>query len=111
MIRPVMDLQDVENGQRKIGQLFASGVSVKGWADYTRRTSDLAGWGIRDGNARLLTTRMLNEAWAKRLSDEGQQAAPIQFIQNNTSPKELSAIDIYRQTQNQLSMARRALSS
>ena len=110
-IRPVMDLQDVENGQRKIGQLFASGVSVKGWADYTRRTSDLAGWGIRDGNARLLTTRMLNEAWAKRLSDEGQQAAPIQFIQNNTSPKELSAIDIYRQTQNQLSMARRALSS
>ena len=61
-IRPVMDLQDVENGQRKIGQLFASGVSVKGWADYTRRTSDLAGWGIRDGNARLLTTRMLNEA-------------------------------------------------
>nr|DAS08731.1 MAG TPA: tail tape measure [Caudoviricetes sp.] len=110
-IRPVMDLQDVEDGRRKVGQLFASGVSVKGWADYTRRTSDLAGWGVRDGDARLLTTRLLNEALAKRLSDETQPAAPIQFIQNNTSPKELSAIDIYRQTQNQLSMARRALSS
>ena len=110
-VRPVMDLSDVENGRRKVGQLFASGVSVKGWADYTRRTSDLAGWGVRDGNARLLTSRMMNELLEKRLAIENQQQAPIQFIQNNTSPKELSAIDIYRQTQNQLSMARRALSS
>jgi len=41
-----------------------------------------------------------------------QTPAPlIQFEQNNYSPKALSAIDIYRQTRNQLSLAKEALTA
>jgi tape measure domain-containing protein len=58
-------------------------------------------------------------SFAASISAANQQAAEeaglsagitnLNFIQNNTSPKELSASDIYRRTKNQLSIARGAL--
>lgn len=53
-----------------------------------------------------------------RITDQTEQAAAaaettsgvnINFTQNNTSPEALSAIDIYRNTRNQLSMVKEAL--
>lgn len=41
---------------------------------------------------------------------ESAQTQPtVQFVQNNTSPESLSTLEIYRQTQNQLSMVERTL--
>lgn len=36
-------------------------------------------------------------------------STPLQFVQNNYSPKALSPVDLYRQTNNQLSRARGVL--
>ena len=72
------------------------------------------------GNPRLDVDGMRSTAVATR--DDIQQSdddraesysaqPPIQFIQNNNSPKALSNAEIYRRTKNQLSVARGALTT
>ena len=53
-----------------------------------------------------------NDQAAISLADRQQQVIKqLNFTQNNTSPKALSEVEIYRQTKNQLSIAKGALTS
>ena len=113
-IKPVLNMQGVRSVLSNTSGMIKAGVSVEGWRKFEERNRDLAGWGIRDGGGRLITTYMLNEIMRKQLALEEernrvQKPTQIQFIQNNTSPKALSPTEIYRQTKNQLSMAKGVL--
>lgn len=88
-IRPVIDLSGVQNGSKRIGEIFASvgGVTFKTNASAAARTAST----FRNGNS----------------TSEGSEKSggnTYQFTQNNYSPKSLSRIDIYRQTKNQFAM-------
>lgn len=84
-IRPVVDLTDVEAGASKIGSLIGGspGFKVKGAVE---QASSIA-TGTQSSNDKTTTSTDNN----------------ISFVQNNYSPKELSRVDIYRQTKNQIS--------
>lgn len=83
-ITPVLDLSQIQAGVGEIGSIIPATASMS-------LASGISVPGIGDS-----------------LSETGQ-AAPIQFIQNNNSPKALSSIEIYRNTKNQLSQARPVL--
>jgi tape measure domain-containing protein len=97
-IRPVMDLTDVQKGSSKLGSLIpsSSALSVNANTTYAqaraaRRTYDA------------------NQQVAEIAAATASEVRPIQFVQNNTSPKALSHAEIYRQTRNQLSQTKGAL--
>lgn len=81
VIRPVLDLSNVQEGATKIGALF-------------NRTQALKLSASINGNSDNLDSS--NDS-AKSYGNK------YQFVQNNYSPKELSKEDIYRQTHNQFS--------
>lgn len=83
VIRPVLDLDSVQNGMKDI-------------ADILNQDNEIAAK-IAD---RKNTPGVNSE---KQNSDEQNQGKTYQFTQNNYSPKPLSRIDIYRQTKNQFS--------
>ncbi len=90
-IRPVMDLTDIQTGASQIDGMLGD------------KTLNVAGIAARAANAVTI------DPSAPEVTDPSLQpatAAPITFIQNNTSPKELSRIEIYRQTKNQLLQAK-----
>ena len=60
-------------------------------------------------NAQVATERLL-EKISKDLAIANSNPRTLQFEQNNYSPKELTAAEIYQQTQNQLALAKGALS-
>lgn len=77
-IKPVLDLTDVESGAGSINSMFSR----------TRAMSISASMGSEYGS------EIQNGA--------ASTGATYQFTQNNYSPKSLSRLEIYRQTQNQL---------
>ena len=81
MIRPVLDLSNVETGSRQLSSLFSSDQAMKISASMNRADE------------------------SKNQNDGGNQPSSTvyQFTQNNYSPKALSRLDIYRQTKNQFS--------
>jgi len=84
VIRPVLDLTDLKNGAAKVDGMFA-----------TKKP-------LFSGTV----TRNLNAISDAQTMPEGTNAPTtetINFTQNNYSPKALNAIEIYRQTRNQLS--------
>ena len=92
-IRPVIDLTDVENGNKRLSSIFGSSRSIT--VDSARiKASKLAG-DISSSNADSATN---------------QNGPSFSFTQNNYSPKALSQIDIYRQTKNQFSAMKGVLS-
>lgn len=89
VIRPVLDLTDVENSAKTLSGVFGSR-SIDVGSTYAS-ASDIA-----------LATR------AKQLLAEQNDGTlgvgdSVTFIQNNNSPKAISTVDLYRQTRNQLS--------
>jgi len=84
-ITPVLDLSQIQAGASRIGSLMPT--------------------------ASLSLASGIAVPGSGEDQSETAQAAPIQFIQNNTSPESLSPIEIYRQTRNQLSQARPVLAS
>lgn len=97
VIAPVLDLSDIKNNAGKIGSLLSA---QKVTVDAAYSTAKDASVGYQ------------NNKTAETPKPEVQTTTPKQsltFIQNNTSPKALSSADIYRQTRNQLSVARGAL--
>jgi tape measure domain-containing protein len=95
-IRPVLDLSAVKQASGQLnGMLTPGALSVQ--ASNARATS-LA--------ADELSKRELVEL---RDRVRAENEAKVTFIQNNNSPKTLSAAEIYRQTKNQLSVAKGAL--
>jgi hypothetical protein len=94
-ITPVLDLTDVKRQAASLGSLLgASPVSVSG--TYSGAQAASVGYdankaaGAMDSKVEIIDQR-------------------VSFTQNNTSPKALSPAEIYRQTKNQLSVAKGAV--
>ena len=87
-IRPVLDLSNVESGTRRINAMFSRNQALS------------------------ISSRMSNGSTSDPENQNGVNTTPggtvYTFTQNNYSPKALSRIEIYRQTNNQFSaMVRR----
>lgn len=91
VIRPVLDLSDVESGAAGIGGLFTNPVAVG-------RSSQMANAVINERDYMARATALLD---AQRNTEKS-----VVFNQYNTSPKSLDAITIYRRTSNQLNRSR-----
>jgi len=94
VIRPILDLTDIKQGVKEIGNQFAGNHLLK--VDTSLVNSAKASI---DGYSRVAPNTV-----------QGQNVTTVNMTQNNYSPKALSRIDIYRDTRNQLSLAREALS-
>lgn len=92
-ITPILDLTDIKKNADQVGKAFDS-VRLQPTLSTARAST------ISAERAEALTLA------ADR---EERVAAPIQFTQYNTSPKELNPIEIYRNTRNQLALAKEAL--
>ena len=94
-IRPVLDLTDVEEGLQYVS------AAIKNPNLGINATTSLA------SNISTMQQKQMRDAAA--IVEKGGATISNQFIQNNYSPKELSRIDIYRQTKNQISMMKGVL--
>ena len=88
-IRPVLDLSAVEKEAMRLDTMF------------TREQAIAAGSGI--------TSRRTNSIEENQNGVNGSTGNTFTFTQNNYSPKALSRIEIYRQTKNQFSAMKEAL--
>lgn len=92
-ITPVLDLSQVQQDADSMKSILENLVPITAASSYSQAAAISAA--------------------DKRAAEEAAQVASvgtnIQFEQNNYSPEALSAIEIYRQTQNQLSQAKMAL--
>jgi tape measure domain-containing protein len=95
-IRPVIDLTDVKKGVGEIYRALPTNGSISVGAAYDQATIARRAF---DSNRQFTTMPVESKVSAR----------PVQFIQNNNSPKALSNAEIYRQTRNQLSQAKGAL--
>ena len=87
-IRPVIDLSNVEASNQLIdGMLSKKQIDI---SSLRAKTSVISN-GLNTDTQPTSNT-----------STNPQQSSNVSFVQNNYSPKELSRIDIYRQTKNQL---------
>jgi hypothetical protein len=94
-IRPVLDLTDVKKGADEISNTLAKASISTSGALANAMTVSAAVSNSRD---------LVNETATGGTKD-------VTFNQYNTSPKAISAADTYRQTKNQLSKAKGALTS
>lgn len=88
IIRPVMDLSNIESGSRRLSNLVS-----------TNKGFDISST-MRENEQRL----------REQQTKKDSTGVNYTFNQYNTSPKALSAIDIYRHTRNQFSMLKEATS-
>jgi tape measure domain-containing protein len=90
-IRPVLDLTDVKKGAGQISNTLAKAtISTSGALANANTVSAAVGSGRNMGD-----------------NGSGGNPSSVTFIQNNNSPKAISAADTYRQTKNQLSVAKK----
>ena len=87
-IRPVIDLTDVMNGAKEIDATLSKKAAISISSVNAAQEESKA---IQNGNSTTATPKTFS------------------FVQNNYSPKELSRLEIYRQTSNQFSRFREAL--
>lgn len=100
VIRPSVDLSEVERSVTEVNELFNRAIQ-------SINTDAIA----VDANVKgYLNPRNTEQAESKNVTGETGEAT-YNFTQNIYSPKELSRIDIYRQTNNQLAAFRRAVKS
>lgn len=98
VIRPVVDLNDVIHSADQISSMFNDAVKLNmANAEITANTMSLKGRGRFDGEIQ------------NQRDSLGE--TNYNFYQYNTSPKALSRIDIYRQTNNQFSRFRKVVSN
>lgn len=95
MIRPVLDLTDIRKDAGQITKLLATRPMVAA-VSYSKATDVSA-------STRPATSQDDDD------DDSPISTRPVNFTQNNYSPKALSSAEIYRQTKNQLSKAKGAL--
>ena len=96
VITPVLDLSSVKKDAGLIGGIFG-GRSLSVDSAYAKARYVAAGYAS-------------NRQAAQQMTEESVRA-PVSFVQNNYSPKALSSAEIYRQTNNQLSKAKGALTT
>jgi len=89
VIRPVLDLSNVEAGGLRINSLFSQKQSL----NVGSITSKIPVIGQTTSTNDAINTPQSQTA----------QGASVSFVQNNYSPAALSRLDIYRQTKNQIS--------
>ena len=87
VIRPVLDLSEIQNGVKSANVLLSSGISA---------SSKIA----MEGNSVFNASRDSNTSTNNQTSNT-TAGNSYNFVQNNYSPKALSRIDIYRQTKSQ----------
>jgi hypothetical protein len=90
-IRPVLDLTDLENKSPQVANLLQAPSLSLGTSDDFAQSASLQ---EQARNAQIVLDASRQEDTSK---------GDITFIQNNTSPKALSTVEVYRQTRNQLS--------
>ncbi len=98
VIAPVLDLSQVKKDATQIGTMIG-GQSIKAGVSYDKASS-------------ISSDRQAAMAAALEVAARATEAsapAPITFEQNNYSPKTLTPVEIYRNTKNQLSLAKEAL--
>ena len=88
-IRPVLDLSEVETGTKRLNAMFSRNQALSANRSMDRST-------ISSGDPD-----------ASQASESGSAGNTFNFTQNNYSPKALSRVDIYRQTNNQFSTFKR----
>ena len=91
-ITPVLDLSQVQQDADDIKSLLNNVIPITASASYQQASS-------------ISTDRLVSDAEAQA----GYAGTSISFEQNNYSPEALTAIEIYRQTKNQLAQAKAAL--
>lgn len=96
VIRPVLDLTDVENSAKQLGNVFSS------------KSIDV-GSVYADASNIALAARARELLIEQQREDSLGTGESVTFIQNNNSPKAISNIDLYRQTRNQLSGIKKGL--
>lgn len=96
IITPIVDLSNVEASARTVRDLFNQSIQMN-----TTNANMAAGSMIE---RKAATSTEVNPE-----QKPDSKGVVLEFTQNNYSPKELSRIDIYRQTRNQLSLAKGAL--
>lgn len=84
-LTPVIDLSEVEKGAKRIDTLMSNSLA--------------------SGVQATLGATSKSEVQAPTQVAQTSEKTPVQFIQNNYSPKELSPLDVYRNTKHQLIMA------
>lgn len=94
-VRPVIDLTEVNRGVDNMERMFDA-ATLKASVTYSQASSASA-----ERTSAIKTADAINES----------TTASIIFQQTNNSPKALNTIDIYRNTRNQLSLAKEALSA
>lgn len=96
IITPTVDLSNVEDSVRRINRMFNESINI------TDLNAQKAAIGMSMRNSGNTSTETSGR------SNNGKESVKIELTQNNYSPKALSRIDIYRQTRNQLSLAKEA---
>lgn len=99
-IRPVLDLSDLEKNKSRIGGLLGT------------PTVDLQGTYARAAN--IAVERRQSSTMVEDRPSNVRTEAPVTNInmtQNNTSPKALSSMEIYRQTRKQINTVKEVLGS
>lgn len=96
-IRPVLDLSDVRKNAGGINSMFSD------------PSLNLDGTRGRANYIAQARSRSENSDISENSSAQTAPVTPIQFIQHNNSPRALSEVEIYRNTNNQLSAARGVL--
>lgn len=96
VITPVLDLSSVKKDAGLIGGMLDSRSLIVD-SSYAK--------------ARYVASGYASNAAASQQVVEESVPAPVSFVQNNYSPKALSSAEIYRQTNNQLSKAKGALTT
>ncbi len=95
VITPVLDLSQVERDAAKIGDISDNVVPISAAASYDQASA---------------TSQEVSAAQRAAAEAAGAQGGiSFSFEQNNTSPKALDDIEIYRQTKNQLSQVKQGL--
>lgn len=95
-ITPVIDLSNAENQAQKLNSLFTGNYVMPVDKIMVKAQSAIAN---QNGSS----------VKVDKVENVGSDAPNINFTQNNYSPKALSRVDIYRQTRNQISMAKEVL--
>lgn len=97
VITPVVDLSNIRKSAEDISRLFNQAIAIT-----VDNASSVSGT-IRSSRARKIDENIQNQK-------ETPKQTVFNFEQNNYSPKALNSIEIYRQTRNQISIVKGAMS-
>ena len=97
VIRPVLDMSDVQSKAGMINAMISRRYSISGT------------YGMVSNAGAMISNRQNGESVSNENSKEKSTVKNFNFTQNNYSPKSLSRVEIYRQTKNQFSMAKEAV--